>query len=104
MPAGVCFTRRVAALYRKYRPQTFDEVVGQEAVVRTLTNAIEQGKVRRIGLSKVPLICAREMEVPGALPRVIRLMLHCYASEDSEPQHVYLREAVSLRTDLQGAQ
>jgi chorismate mutase len=59
---------------------------------------------RRIGLSKVPLICAREMEVPGSLPRVIRLMLHCYASEDTEPQHVYLREAVSLRTDLQGAQ
>jgi chorismate mutase len=59
---------------------------------------------RRMGLSKVPLICAREMEVPGALPRVIRLMLHCYANEDSEPQHVYLREAVSLRTDLQGAQ
>jgi chorismate mutase len=59
---------------------------------------------RRIGLSKVPLICAREMEVPGALPRVIRLMLHCYASEDTEAQHVYLREAVSLRTDLQGAQ
>jgi chorismate mutase len=59
---------------------------------------------RRIGLSKVPLICAREMDVPGALPRVIRLMLHCYASEDTEPQHVYLREAVTLRTDLQGAQ
>jgi chorismate mutase len=59
---------------------------------------------RRIGLSTVPLICAREMDVPGALPRVIRLMLHCYANEDSEPQHVYLREAVSLRTDIQGAQ
>ena len=59
---------------------------------------------RRIGLSSVPLICAREMEVPGALPRVIRLMLHCYANEDSEPQHVYLREAVALRKDLQGAQ
>jgi chorismate mutase len=59
---------------------------------------------RRIGLSGVPLICAREMDVPGALPRVIRLMLHCYASEDSEAQHVYLREAVSLRTDLHGAQ
>jgi chorismate mutase len=59
---------------------------------------------RRIGLSGVPLICTREMEVPGALPRVIRLMLHCYPSEDGEPQHVYLREAVSLRTDLRGAQ
>jgi chorismate mutase len=59
---------------------------------------------RRIGLSQVPLLCAREIPVPGALPRVIRLMLHCYPSEDVEPQHVYLREAVALRQDLQGAQ
>jgi chorismate mutase len=59
---------------------------------------------RRIGLSSVPLLCAREVSVPGALPRVIRLMLHCYADEGAEPQHVYLREAVSLRKDLHGAQ
>lgn len=59
---------------------------------------------RRIGLSGVPLLCAREIDVPGALPRVIRLMLHCYADEGSEPQHVYLRDAVLLRKDLRGAQ
>jgi chorismate mutase len=59
---------------------------------------------RRLGLSAVPLLCAREIHVPGALPRVIRLLLHCYAETDSEPRHVYLREAESLRRDLQGAQ
>jgi chorismate mutase len=59
---------------------------------------------RRFGLSAVPLLCAREIDVPGALPRVIRLMLHCYAEEEHEPQHVYLREAVVLRKDLEGAQ
>ena len=59
---------------------------------------------RRIGLSSVPLLCAREIPVPGALPRVIRLLLHCYPAEGVEPQHVYLREAVALRQDLQGAQ
>jgi chorismate mutase len=59
---------------------------------------------RRLGLSAVPLICAREIDVPGALPRVIRLMLHCYADEDAPAQHVYLRDAVSLRKDLEGAQ
>ena len=37
----------MTALYRKYRPQGFDEVVGQEAVVRTLTNAIRAGEVRQ---------------------------------------------------------
>jgi len=59
---------------------------------------------RDFGLSAVPLLCAREIGVPGALPRVIRMMLHCYADESSEPQHVYLREATKLRKDLQGAQ
>jgi chorismate mutase len=59
---------------------------------------------RRLGLSPVPLLCAREIDVPGSLPRVIRLLLHCYADPDTEARHVYLREAVSLRRDLEGAQ
>jgi chorismate mutase len=59
---------------------------------------------RRLGLSAVPLLCAREIDVPGAMPRVIRLMLHCYAAPETEPRHVYLRDAVALRKDLEGAQ
>ena len=59
---------------------------------------------RRLGLSAVPLLCAREIAVPGALPRVIRLLLHCYAEGDGRGEHVYLREAASLREDLAGAQ
>ena len=59
---------------------------------------------RRMGLSAVPLLCAREIDVAGALPRVIRILVHCYADEASQPKHVYLREAVALRKDLQGAQ
>jgi chorismate mutase len=59
---------------------------------------------RRLGLNAVPLICAQEIDVPGALPRVIRLMLHCYTDAGRPPQHVYLREAEALRRDLQGAQ
>jgi chorismate mutase len=59
---------------------------------------------RNLGLSAVPLLCAREIDVPGALPRVIRLLLHCYADPETEPKHVYLREAEALRRDLHGAQ
>jgi chorismate mutase len=59
---------------------------------------------RRMGLSAVPLLCAREIGVPGALPRVIRLLMHYYAEPAMNVQHVYLREAVSLRRDLEGAQ
>jgi chorismate mutase len=59
---------------------------------------------RRLGLSTVPLLCAREIDVPGSMPRVIRLMLHAYAPAESEVSHVYLREAAALRQDLAGAQ
>ncbi|MEA2386921.1 MAG: chorismate mutase [Thermoleophilaceae bacterium] len=59
---------------------------------------------RRMGLSGVPLLCAREIDVAGALPRVIRVLVHCYADDSTPPRHVYLRKAVELRKDLQGAQ
>lgn len=59
---------------------------------------------RSLGYERVPLLCTREIPVPGSLARVIRILMHYYASEDHEPRHVYLREAVALRTDLQAAQ
>jgi chorismate mutase len=59
---------------------------------------------RRIGLDQVALLCAREIPVPGSLPRVIRVLLHYHAAPDHEPQHVYLGEARSLRADLHAAQ
>ena len=59
---------------------------------------------RRLGLNGVPLLCAREIDVPGALPRVIRLLLHYYGEPDAEAKHVYLHEAKQLRRDLEAAQ
>ena len=59
---------------------------------------------RRLGLDGVPLLCAREIDVPGAVPRVIRLLVHCYRPEAAAPQHVYLRDAGALRRDLEAAQ
>jgi chorismate mutase len=59
---------------------------------------------REMGLSQVPLICAREIPVPGSLPRVVRVLVHCYPPGDGEPQHVYLGAASRLRLDLEGAQ
>jgi chorismate mutase len=59
---------------------------------------------RDLGLDRVPLLCSQEIDVPGALPRVIRVLIHYYASDGHEPQHVYLGEARRLRTDLQSAQ
>lgn len=59
---------------------------------------------RALGLSRVPLMCMREVPVPGSLPRVIRTMVHYYADEDHVPRHVYLGEARVLRADLDSAQ
>src|SRR5918997_1017126 len=55
---------------------------------------------RRMGLSKVPLLCAREIPVPGSLPQVIRVLIHAYAPDSADPQHVYLGDARALRLDI----
>jgi len=59
---------------------------------------------RRLGLDRVPLLCAREIAVPDALPSVIRVLLHYYAPVGHAASHVYLGEARSLRADLDAAQ
>jgi chorismate mutase len=59
---------------------------------------------RNMGLSAVPLLCAREIPVPGALPQIIRVLIHAYVPDGRQPEHVYLGEAAKLRLDLQGAQ
>lgn len=59
---------------------------------------------RAIGLDQVPLLCTREMVVPGAMPRVIRAMVHYYAPATHEPAHTYLGAARQLRADLHSAQ
>ena len=56
---------------------------------------------RALGLSSVPLLCAREIDVPGSVPRCIRVLMHLYTSRGNETlRHVYLDGAEQLRTDL----
>ena len=57
---------------------------------------------RGLGFDRVPLLCAREIPVPGALPQVIRVLIHAYM--DKAAEHVYLGDAAKLRLDLTGAQ
>jgi chorismate mutase len=59
---------------------------------------------RKLGLDTVPLLCAREIDVPGAMPSVIRALVHYYAPADHTPAHAYLGEAQDLRSDLKAAQ
>ena len=56
---------------------------------------------RKLGFQEVPLLCASEIDVPGAMPRVVRLMMHVETSKPrSALQHVYLRGAAALRLDI----
>jgi DNA polymerase-3 subunit gamma/tau len=66
----------VTALYRKYRPQGFDEVVGQEAVVRTLTNAIEHDQVRQAYLFAGPRGTGKT-----SMARILAKALNCVGTE-----------------------
>jgi len=59
---------------------------------------------RAIGLDRVPLLCAREIPVPGSMPRIIRVLIHYHAPEEHVPEHPYLHEASGLRADLHAAQ
>lgn len=59
---------------------------------------------RNLGLNSVPLLCGREIDVPGSLPKVIRILMHCYPPDGAEAKHVYLRDAAALRADLGSAQ
>lgn len=56
---------------------------------------------RQLGFGDVPLICARELEIEGSMPRVIRMMAHVESDlPRDEITHVYLHGAAALRRDL----
>jgi DNA polymerase-3 subunit gamma/tau len=70
----------VTALYRKYRPQGFDEVVGQEAVVRTLQNAIEHDQVRQAYLFAGPRGTGKT-----SMARILAKALNCAGTPGPSP-------------------
>lgn len=56
---------------------------------------------REAGITHVPLLCARELEIDGGIARCIRLLVHAYTERSPRDlRHVYLHEARQLRTDL----
>ncbi|MBA4866825.1 chorismate mutase [Streptomyces sp. PSKA54] len=59
---------------------------------------------RELGLTDTPLMCAQELGIPGALPRVIRILVHAETDRRKrDVRHVYLGGAAALRTDLAGS-
>lgn len=55
---------------------------------------------REVGWSSVPMLCTLEIDVPGALARCIRVMIHANMPTAQAVEHVYLRGAMTLRPDL----
>jgi chorismate mutase len=74
-------------------------------VTDDLASTFPAQAAREMGWSLVPMMCAREIPVPGGLPRVIRVLVHWNTDiSQNNITHVYLRGAVKLRPDLVAAQ
>src|SRR6204780_1962107 len=68
---------------------------------RDLTSTFPATVARGIGFGDVPLLCASEIDVPGSMPKCVRILMHVYTTRSrSELRHVYLRNAQGLRDDL----
>jgi chorismate mutase len=56
---------------------------------------------RKLGWADVPLMCAREIDVPGSMPRVVRVLVMWNADvAQTDIRHVYLGRAAALRPDI----
>src|SRR4051812_45894402 len=109
-------TENDAAAILSATDELMHEILGRNALapedlvscIFTLTEDLDAEfpavAARRMGLAMVPLLHAREIPVPGSMPRVIRGLIHAYAPDGRSAQHVYLGEARKLRLALQGAQ
>ena len=74
-------------------------------VTEDLKSTFPAQAARQMGWGLVPMMCAREIPVPGSLPRVIRVLVHWNTDvPQNGVTHIYLKDAVKLRPDLVSAQ
>ncbi len=91
----------VAAVMSRNDLTTDDVISVLFTVTPELTAEFPALAARKVGFHAVPMMCATEIPVPGAMPRVVRLMAHVDTDRPrSEIQHVYLRGAAALRLDI----
>lgn len=84
----------------------FDQVI---SVIFTttpdLTSTFPAEAARALGMRHVPLLCAAEIAVPGAMPRCVRVLMHVETTKTpQEVVHVYIGEAKRLRPDMSSPQ
>ena len=100
-------TRELLEAILKENEGMIPEDVGSAifTVTDDLASTFPAQAARQMGWGLVPMMCAREIPVPGSLPRVIRVLVHWNTNvPQSQIRHVYLRDAVKLRPDLVAAQ
>jgi chorismate mutase len=94
-------TELVSTLMERNRLTPDDVISVLFTATPDLTAEFPALAARKLGFHDVPLICCTEIDVPGALPRVVRLMAHVETDRPrAEILHVYLRGAVALRQDI----
>lgn len=84
----------------------FDDIVSAIFTVTADLNASFPAEAaRELGMHRVPLLCANEIDVPGSMPKCIRILLHINTQKRAQDMvHVYLRDARRLRPDMDAAQ
>ena len=93
--------RLLSSLLQRNGIQPVDIVSAFFTVTDDLVAAFPAEAARRMGLGAVPLLCAREIPVAGAMPRVVRTLVHFHTDRSqAEIVPVYLDGAESLRDDL----
>jgi chorismate mutase len=76
-------------------------ISAQFTMTPDLRSVFPASAAREAGWNSVPMLCATAIDVPGALPKCIRVLVHASVPAGARVEHVYLGKAVSLRPDLQ---
>jgi chorismate mutase len=93
--------RLIGAVLARNAVETDDLVSILFTATDDLSSVFPAEAARRMGLGRVPLMCAREIPVSGAMPHVVRVLVHFHSDRGlDEIEHVYLDGAESLRDDL----
>src|SRR6266566_651771 len=93
--------RLLSELLERNEIATEDLVSILFTVTDDLRSVFPAEAARRMGLGRVPLLCAREIPVEGSMPSVVRVLMHFHTDHGlGDVVHVYLDGAESLRDDL----
>ncbi len=90
----------LSELLRRNNITSSDVVSAFFTVTPDLSSEFPARAARELGWDDVAMLCSVEIPVPGAMERVVRVLLHAELAGTSEPRHVYLQGAEGLRPDL----